>query len=85
MKQLLLFLMCLPLFINAQNEGLVWYFGLGAGLDFSNGDPVQIPGGAMETFEGCAIVSDAAGNVVFYTNGGGRDPELSGKVFPLRG
>ena len=72
--------MCLPLFINAQNEGLVWYFGIGAGLDFSNGDPVQIPGGAMETFEGCAIVSDAAGNVVFYTNGGGRDPELSGQT-----
>lgn len=34
----------------------------------------------METFEGCAIVSDAEGNVLFYTNGGGRDPEQSGQT-----
>jgi len=69
-----------PLLLSAQNAGTVWYFGAAAGLDFSGGNPVQVPGGAMEAFEGCAIVSDTEGNVLFYTNGGGRDPEQSGQA-----
>jgi gliding motility-associated-like protein len=80
MKQLLCFFLLFPLLLSAQNAGTVWYFGAAAGLDFSGGAPVQVPGGAMETFEGCAIVSDAEGNVLFYTNGGGRDPEQSGQT-----
>jgi gliding motility-associated-like protein len=80
MKQLLCFFLLSPLLLSAQNAGTVWYFGAAAGLDFSGGNPVQVPGGAMEAFEGCAIVSDAEGNVLFYTNGGGRDPEESGQT-----
>lgn len=80
MKHLFCSVLFLPCILFAQNEGNVWYFGDGIGLDFSSGSPVQVPGGAMETFEGCAIVSDGEGSVLFYTNGGGRDPEQSGQT-----
>ncbi len=62
------------LLAGAQNEGDIWYFGVKAGLDFSGGAPVQLFDGAIQAFQGCATANDAAGNLLFYTNGGGRVP-----------
>ncbi|MEQ8705437.1 MAG: gliding motility-associated C-terminal domain-containing protein [Phaeodactylibacter sp.] len=56
----------------SQNEGNIWYFGNQQGIDFSSGDPALISDGALQTTEGCAAVCDEAGNLLYYTNGGGR-------------
>lgn len=54
---------------SAQKEFFQWYFGNGAGLDFSSGRPEALTDGKLYTEEGCASVSDANGNLLFYTNG----------------
>ena len=52
-----------------------WVFGLKGGITFNTGAPVPLsinvmPGVAsIETAEGCASVSDANGNLLFYTDG----------------
>jgi len=46
-----------------------WYFGNGCGLDFSSGTPVVDTNGALHSFESCAVMSDTAGNLLFYTDG----------------
>lgn len=57
----------------AQNEANVWYFGNGAGLDFNTNPPAQLQNGnaGLLTFtgEGVGSISDAAGSLLFYTNG----------------
>jgi gliding motility-associated-like protein len=60
--------------IYAQKEGNVWHFGHGQTINFNSGVPVQNGVSEMVTFEGCASWSDANGNLLFYTNGGGRLP-----------
>ena len=63
----------------AQKQANIWHFGSGCVLDFSSGAPVNIPGSQMTTSEGCASYCDKAGNFLFYTNGGGREPAFSGQ------
>lgn len=53
----------------SQNETNKWYFGLTAGLDFMTNPPTILTNGVLSTQEGCASVADAAGNVLFYTDG----------------
>ena len=73
--QTYLFLLLLfPFLAIAQPEAYNWYFGNRFGLNFSSGTPVELTDGALQTFEGCAAISDSEGNLLFYTNGGGRDP-----------
>lgn len=55
--------------VFAQHEGDIWYFGKNYGLDFRSGDPILLKDGAMKTDEGCASISDAKGNLLFYTDG----------------
>jgi len=55
--------------VNAQGEANKWLFGNGGGLDFNGGSPVPFPGGQTATDEGTASVADAAGNLLFYTDG----------------
>ncbi len=52
-----------------QKESNNWYFGTNAGVNFSSGSPVAVTNGAMTAVEGCAAISDSAGNLLFYTNG----------------
>lgn len=54
----------------AQNQFSKWIFGNQVGLDFSNGS-VQVVdiGQQLSTSEGCAMVSDNNGNLLFYTDG----------------
>ena len=53
----------------AQKEANIWYFGENAGLDFNGGSPVALTDGQLNTVEGCATISDANGNLLFYTDG----------------
>jgi len=46
-----------------------WYFGNRAGIDFSSGTAVADTNGALITSEGCAAISDTAGNLQFYSDG----------------
>jgi len=62
-------LICSTLFASAQNEGNIWYFGENAGLDFNSGVPVALTNGQLNTFEGCATISDNNGDLLFYTDG----------------
>lgn len=68
-KNLLVVFLMSTLSVSAQNEFNIWYFGFGAGLDFSSGAPVVLTNGAISTFEGSASISDASGLLQFYTDG----------------
>ena len=78
MKKILLFI-CIILFafsvellaqsFNFSKAGNIWYFGQGAGLDFNSGTPVPLTDGQLNTFEGCASISDYNGDILFYTDG----------------
>ena len=63
---LILFSLKAQSYLNYTN---IWYFGWGAGVDFSSGNPVALTNGAMNTPEGCASICDKNGNLLFYTNG----------------
>ena len=71
--------------VYAQKEGNVWHFGERAALNFNSGNAVLTSPSLMSTLEGSASIADADGNLLFYTNGGGRDPilfgESSGKIW----
>lgn len=67
-------LLCLLVFILndtlfSQNEGNNWYFGNNAGLSFNTDPPTPLTNGQLNTYEGCATVSDKNGNLLFYTDG----------------
>ena len=53
----------------AQKEGNVWYFGNHAGIDFNTGAAFALTDGAMLALNGCATISNAAGKLLFYTDG----------------
>ncbi|MBK6830991.1 MAG: PKD domain-containing protein [Flavobacteriales bacterium] len=50
-------------------QGTIWHFGDGAGLDFNGGAPAAIGGGASYSLDNSTTASDAAGNLLFYSNG----------------
>ena len=61
--------LCLfQLYAAAQQEGNIWVFGSKAGLDFSSGSPVPLSTG-IDGWEGCASQCNAAGQLLFYTEG----------------
>lgn len=69
--------LCLYLAVdgNAQissQQGYHWYFGKGYGLDFSLGEVQRDFNTSMNTFECACTMSDSIGNLLYYTNGGGR-------------
>jgi PKD repeat protein len=53
---------------SAQKEFNNWYFGTYAGLNF-NTNPPSFQQGALNTYEGSAAVSNANGELLFYTDG----------------
>lgn len=55
--------------LNAQQEGRYWYFGQKGGLRFDSNGPVALNDGQVYTDEGSAVVSSAAGELLFYTDG----------------
>ncbi len=66
---LVLFPVFLCCFVYGQLQTTKWYFGSQAGLDFTTNPPTILTNGAMTTFEGCSSIADAAGNLLFYTDG----------------
>ena len=61
---LLLFLILCPVFVSGQGEASIWYFGNEAGLRFNNdGSVTALKNGKLNTFEGCAAISDTFGNL----------------------
>ncbi len=61
--------------VNVKEYGLqdqrfnIWHFGNTAGIDFNEQPPVALDNSAMNAPEGCAIVCDRNGDVIFYTDG----------------
>jgi gliding motility-associated-like protein len=64
-------LICGSHILNAQREANIWYFGNFMGLDFNSGAPVPLNDGQINNnpTEGNATISDANGNLLFYTDG----------------
>ena len=59
-----------------------WYFGNHYGLDFSNGAPIVDNNSSIYTYEATSTMSDKEGNLLFYTNGGGRvDGSVEGGIW----
>ena len=46
----------------------IWYFGQNAGIDFNEQPPLAITG-PLNTPEGCSVISDRNGDVIFSTDG----------------
>ena len=55
--------------LYSQKEANNWYFGQKAGITFNSGAPVALTNGQLQTLEGCSSISDASGNLLFYTDG----------------
>lgn len=69
MKKLLFVFLFLSIHSFGQGEANIWYFGQNAGLDFNSGSPVVLTDGMLMTSEGCASISNADGDLLFYTDG----------------
>jgi len=57
------------LILFAQKEGNNWYFGNKAGVTFNTSPPSALTNGQLNTYEGCATMSNAKGRLLFYTDG----------------
>ena len=57
------------LFIFAQKQTNIWYFGNRVGLDFNQTPPLALNNGTADSREGSAAMSDNNGKLLFYTNG----------------
>lgn len=53
----------------SNNNSKYWYFGTFAGIKFESNGPIALTDSAMNQVEGVATISDANGNLLFYTNG----------------
>lgn len=66
---LFLLLALLPGKLFSQGQDNWWFFGNSAGVSFQTGSPVSVPGGQINTVEGCATISSNTGVLNFYTEG----------------
>lgn len=55
--------------LSASRVAANWYFGKNAGLKFNPLPAAPLTNGALNTLEGCSSISDASGNLLFYTDG----------------
>ena len=72
MKKILsLILLLTSLGLHAQQEAANWYFGENAGIRFdaTAGTVTAVTDGQLNTREGCSSISDANGNLLFYSDG----------------
>lgn len=54
---------------RAQKQNNTWYFGEQAGVSFNTSPPLALTNGALSTLEGCAAISNAEGDLLFYSDG----------------
>jgi len=53
-----------------ESQGVKWYFGKNAGLDFGGGGtPKPIEDGTLSTIEGSSSIANTKGKLLFYTDG----------------
>jgi hypothetical protein len=66
-----LFIILSPNSYSQLHDADTWYFGDYSGISFNTADkaPVYLTNSAMKTNEGCAVMSDWQGNLLFYTDG----------------
>lgn len=71
MKKTVIFLVFLgSMLCFAQKEASNWYFGDNAGIRFNpNGSVIELTDGQLNTVEGCTTISNANGDLLFYTDG----------------
>lgn len=65
----IIFILFLGFSAYSQGENDNWYFGDKAAVNFSAAAPVALTNSAMSAPEACGSVSDAQGNLLFYTDG----------------
>lgn len=89
MRTVLTFVIFLNFFgCFSQKEAANWFFGNNAGLDFNSGIPLPNLNGQVRTIEGSATISDANGDLLFYTEGTtvwNRNHEVMPNGFGLKG
>jgi len=56
------------IYVSAQKQNNMWYFGANAGIDFNQSPPVALTDGKIHTQEGCASIAGGDGQLLFYTN-----------------
>lgn len=71
------FLLLCACSISAQRQANHWHFGDSISVNFTSGSPQLDPPSSMMAIEGSAAQSDAMGNLLFYTNGGGYPSSFS--------
>jgi hypothetical protein len=69
-KKIIVVCMLFTTLIFSQNEASNWFFGENMGLRFNRNSPKPaVQQGSLNTLEGCASISDANGNLLFYSDG----------------
>ena len=63
------FFLLIAFSLYAQNETSNWYFGNKAALKFENGRLITLDDSAMDALAGSASISNANGELLFYSNG----------------
>lgn len=53
----------------SQSQADNWLFGRGCGISFTNKAPISFTESALNTEEGCAVISNSSGSLLFYTDG----------------
>ena len=56
-------------FTFTQKEANTWYFGNYAGVSFTSGVPIPMVNSKLSTEEGCSVISNSQGKMLFYTDG----------------
>ncbi len=59
----------ISIYMDEQQKTNVWYFGNNAGIDFNQQPATALSDGAQTAPEGVATISDANGELIFYTDG----------------
>jgi PKD repeat protein len=68
-KSLLLIIIMITGLSAYTQQGNIWCFGNGAGLNFSNGSPTSFSQGQSNSLHGISSISDSTGNLLFYSDG----------------
>ncbi|HNQ13124.1 MAG TPA: hypothetical protein PKH65_08615 [Bacteroidia bacterium] len=70
MKKILFFICLLwSIASSAQIGNQIWYFGQGAGIDFSSSTPTPLSNGVLNSLDCSSALTDDNGQLIMYTNG----------------
>jgi gliding motility-associated-like protein len=67
--QLFTIIFIFPSHFFSQGQADNWYFGNRAAISFSTNPPTALTGSVMNAWEGVASISDASGQLLFYSDG----------------